>query len=226
MQAVGSTMDIAHRLASEGTPAGTLVLADQQTAGRGRGGKVWDSAPGQGIWMTLIERPRDERAIEVLSIRVGLAAAKALDRFAEEPIRLKWPNDLYTSGKKLAGILVEARWREGQPEWVAIGIGINVITPEGVETGIGLEPGTSRLEVLEEVVALVRRALRATGSLTPAELAEFKTRDMALGHMCIEPANGEVRGITERGELIVALADSVVRVRSGSLVLHGDVRFD
>ena len=150
MQAVGSTMDIAHRLASEGTPAGTLVLADQQTAGRGRGGKVWDSAPGQGIWMTLIERPRDERAIEVLSIRVGLAAAKALDRFAEEPIRLKWPNDLYTSGKKLAGILVEARWREGQPEWVAIGIGINVITPEGVETGIGLEPGTSRLEVLED----------------------------------------------------------------------------
>jgi BirA family biotin operon repressor/biotin-[acetyl-CoA-carboxylase] ligase len=226
MQAAGSTMDIAHRLAGEGTPSGTLVLADQQTSGRGRGGKVWESQPGQGIWMTLIERPKDERAIEVLSIRVGLAAAKAPDRFAEEPIRLKWPNDLYTSGKKLAGILVEARWREGQPEWVAIGMGINIVTPAGVPTAIGLDPGTSRLEVLEEVVALVRRALRLTGSLTPTELAEFATRDMARGHMCIEPANGEVRGITERGELVVALADSVVRVRSGSLGLPGDVRFE
>ncbi len=219
-------MDVAHRLAGEGTPSGTIVLADGQTAGRGRGGKVWESLPGRGIWMTLVERPRDERAIEVLSIRVGLAAAKALDRFAEEPIRLKWPNDLYTNGKKLAGILVEARWREGQSEWVAIGIGINVVAPEGVGTAIGLEPGTLRLEVLEEVVALVRSALREPGSLTPAELAEFATRDMARGHMCIEPANGEVRGITERGELVVALADSVVRVRSGSLVLHGDVQFD
>ncbi len=226
LQAVSSTMDIAHRLAGEGTPPGTIVLADQQTSGRGRGGKVWESRPGQGIWMTLVERPRDESAVEVLSIRVGLAAAKALDRFAVEPIRLKWPNDLYTDRRKLAGILVEARWREGQPEWVAIGIGINVTAPVGVATAVGLEKGTSRLEVLEEVVALVRKALRETGSLRQAELAEFATRDMALGHMCIEPANGEVRGITERGELVVALADSVVRVRSGSLVLHGDVRFE
>lgn len=226
MRTAGSTMDVAHRLAAEGTPPGTVVLADQQTSGRGRGGKAWESRPGQGIWMTLVERPREERAIEVLSIRVGLAAAKALDRFAEEPIRLKWPNDLYTGGRKLAGILVEARWREGQPEWVAIGIGINIISPPSVDTAIGLESGTSRLEVLEEVVTLVRRALRETGSLSPTELAEFKTRDMALGRICIEPANGEVRGITERGELIVALADSVVKVRSGSLVLPGEVEFE
>ncbi|MBA3657668.1 MAG: biotin--[acetyl-CoA-carboxylase] ligase [Gemmatimonadaceae bacterium] len=226
METVGSTMDIAHRFAGEGTPSGTMILADRQTAGRGRGGKVWESRPGQGIWLTLVERPRDERAIEVMSIRVGLAAAKALDRFAEEPIRLKWPNDLYTGGKKLAGILVEARWREGKPEWVAIGIGINVIAPAEVVTAAGLDNGASRLEVLEEVTALVRNALRLTGSLTGAELAEFETRDLALGHMCIEPANGEVRGITERGELVVALADSVVRLRSGSLLLHGEVRFD
>lgn len=220
-------MDIAHRLAGEGTPAGTMVLADQQTSGRGRGGKVWESRPGQGLWLTLVERPSDERAIEVLSIRVGLAAAKALDRFAEEPIRLKWPNDLYTSEKKLAGILIEARWREGRPEWVAVGIGVNIVAPTGVATAVGLEPGTSRLEVLEELTALVRKSLRLTGSLTEAELAEFRTRDMALGRMCIEPANGEVRGITARGELVVALADSVVRVRSGSLILHGEpLRFE
>lgn len=215
-------MDIAHKLAGEGTPAGTMVLADQQTSGRGRGGKAWESRPGQGIWLTLIERPGDEGAVEVLSIRAGLAAAKALDRFAAEPIRLKWPNDLYTCDRKLAGILVEARWREGKPEWVAIGIGINIIAPEGVPSASGLEPGTSRLEVLEELTPLVRKAARMTGHLTTSELAEFETRDMALGHACIEPARGVVRGITARGELIVALADSVLNIRSGSLILDRD----
>lgn len=222
LESVASTMDVAHRLAGQGTPAGTLVVADQQTSGRGRGGKVWESRSGCGIWLTLIEFPRDESAIEVLSIRTGLAAAKALDRFAAEPIRLKWPNDLYTSGKKLAGILVEARWREGNPEWVAIGIGINVVAPDGVDLASGLEPGTSRLEVLEELTPLMRKAARMNGNLSNDELAEFETRDLALGHACAEPARGVVRGITPRGELIVALADSILNVRSGSLVMDSE----
>src|SRR5688500_1156570 len=101
-------MDVAHRLAGEGSPSGTVVLADQQTAGRGRAGKSWASAPGAGIWLTLVERPGDTSGIEVLSIRVGLRIAEALDRFAAEPIRLKWPNDLYAESGKLGGILVEA----------------------------------------------------------------------------------------------------------------------
>jgi len=220
LESAPSTMDVAHALAAGGAPAGTLVIADEQTAGRGRGGKSWQSAPGAGLWMTLIERPSDASGIGVLSLRVGLAAAGALDRFAAEPIRVKWPNDLYIDRGKLAGILVEARWREQSVEWVAIGLGVNVAQPEGVELATGLEPGTRRLDVLQELVAAVRSAAQRTGSLAADEMEEFNARDLARGRACVEPAIGRVAGITPGGELLVALADSVAPFRSGSLILE------
>lgn len=217
-------MDIAHRLAADGAPGGTVALADQQTAGRGRGGKSWASAPGAGVWLTLIERPADTSGLDVLSLRAGLAAAEALDRFAPEPIRLKWPNDLYLDQGKLGGILMEARWRERAVEWVAIGVGINVRQPENVPGASSLEPGTARLDVLAELVPALRRAAAATGPLGAEELEEFNARDMARGRMCTEPALGRVAGITRNGELLVALADTVAPFRSGSLVLEEESR--
>lgn len=213
-------MDVAHRLAGEGATAGTMVLADEQTAGRGRGGKTWQSSPGAGLWLTLIERPPETSGLGVMSLRVGLAAADALDRFAAEPIRVKWPNDLYVDQGKLAGILVEARWREQAVEWVAIGLGVNVRQPEAFVSASGLEAGTSRLEVLEELIPAVRHAAQKPGPLDAEEMEEFNARDLARGKTCIEPALGRVAGITSTGELLVALADSVAPFRSGSLVLE------
>jgi BirA family transcriptional regulator, biotin operon repressor / biotin---[acetyl-CoA-carboxylase] ligase len=215
-----STLDVAHRLAAEGAPSGTLVIADEQTAGRGRGGKSWQSPPGAGLWLTLIERPADTSGLDVVSIRIGLAAAEALDRFAPEPIRLKWPNDLYVDRGKLAGILVEARWREQSVEWIAIGLGINVRAPENIEDAAGLEPGTARVDVLVELIPSLRLAASATGPLGAEELEEFNARDLARGRTCIQPARGRVAGITPTGELLVALADTVAPFRSGSLVLE------
>ena len=215
-----STLDVAHRLALTGAPTGTLIIADEQTAGRGRGGKSWASAPGAGLWLTLIERPSDTSGLDVLSLRVGLAAARALDRFAAEPIRVKWPNDLYIDRGKLAGILVEARWRESELEWVAIGLGVNVRAPDGVPGSAWLEPDTSRLDVLTELIPAVRAAASETGPLRKDEMEEFAARDMARGKKCITPALGRVAGITANGELLVTLADSVARFRSGSLELE------
>jgi BirA family biotin operon repressor/biotin-[acetyl-CoA-carboxylase] ligase len=220
LESTTSTLDVAHRLAARGAPAGTLVIANQQTAGRGRGGKSWQSSPGTGLWLTLIERPADSSGLGVLSLRVGLAAAEALDRFAPEPIRLKWPNDLYIDQGKLGGILVEARWREQAVEWVAIGLGVNVQAPKNVETAAGLEPGTDRLDVMGDLVPAVLAASRATGPLQADEMEEFDARDLARGRRCIEPAVGRVAGISPTGELLVALADSVAPFRSGSLVLE------
>lgn len=216
---VASTMDVAHRVADQGAPAGTLVLANEQSSGRGRGGKSWASAPGAGIWLTLVERPADVSGLEVLSLRVGLKAAEALDRFAPEPIGLKWPNDLYVEAGKLGGILVEARWREQAVEWVAIGVGINVRRPGNVGNAGALEVGAERLDVLADLVPALRRAAAATGPLDSAELEEFNARDMARGRICTEPALGRVAGISAKGELLIALADSVAPFRSGSLVL-------
>ena len=215
-----STLDVAHRIAGQGAPAGTLVIADEQTAGRGRSGKSWQSASGAGLWLTLIERPADTSGLGVLSLRVGLAAAEALDRFAAEPIRLKWPNDLFVENGKLGGILVEARWRENAVEWVAIGMGVNVKAPPDVASAAGLEPGTDRLDVLGELVPAIRAAASVGGPLRAEELEEFNARDLARGRACVEPALGRVAGITASGELLVALADSVAPFRSGSLVLQ------
>ena len=214
-----STQDVAHKLAADGARSGTIVVADQQTRGRGRSGARWHSASGTGLWLTLIERPVDSTGVSVLSIRVGIRSARALDRFAAEPIRLKWPNDLYVSGRKLGGVLVEARWRDVSLEWIAIGIGINIAPPADMPDAAGLDPGTRRTEVLAEMVPGLRLAATSVGELTARELMEFDTRDMARGRHCSQPAQGIVRGITASGELLVALADTVARFRSGSLVL-------
>jgi BirA family biotin operon repressor/biotin-[acetyl-CoA-carboxylase] ligase len=216
---VTSTMDVAHQLAESGAPAGTLVLAEEQTAGRGRSGRTWASAAGAGIWLSLLERPRDGAATETLSLRVGLRTARALDRWAVSPVQLKWPNDLFVAGVKLAGILVEARWRESRLEWVAIGLGVNLQAPLGVE-GAALRHGASRVEVLAELVPAIRSAAAAEGELTPKELTDFAARDLARGRRCREPAVGTVAGIDSHGALIVTTAAGSTACRSGSLVLE------
>ena len=220
MESTASTMDIAHRLAAEGCRSGTLVIANHQSAGRGRGGARWTSESARGLWLTIIERPVDVSGLEVLALRVGLRLARALDRFAPEPLRLKWPNDLYVDDKKLAGILIEARWRESRLEWVAIGVGINVMAPDDLPDAAELDPGTRRIEVLEDVIPAIRSSAICSGHLKPIELIEWNARDLARGRECSEPARGVVEGISEDGELLVALADSVARFRSGSLILH------
>jgi BirA family biotin operon repressor/biotin-[acetyl-CoA-carboxylase] ligase len=216
---VTSTLDVAHALGGSGASAGTLVLAEEQTAGRGRGGRAWRSEHGAGIWLTLLERPADADAIELLSIRVGLRAAAALDRYAAERVALKWPNDLYVGARKLGGVLIEARWRDERPEWVAIGVGLNVRVPEGVTEAASLEPGTDRGALLAELIPALRAAAAARGPLSDAELSRYATRDLAAGRACIEPVRGIVRGIDARGRLLVERRGDVVAVGSGSLRL-------
>ncbi len=215
---VGSTLDVAHALAVDGAPAGTLVLADAQTQGRGRAGRSWRSQAGAGVWLTLIERPRDARALDVASLRVGLGVGPALDRFAGGRVGLKWPNDLYYESRKLGGILVEARWRDGAPEWIAIGVGINSVAPAEEAAAIGLAPGTSRLTVLEAVIPAIRRAVARPGHLDDAERSAFDERDIAKGRRCSSPAEGTVCGIDACGALLVDIGSETIALRSGSLV--------
>ena len=223
---VGSTLDIAHELATAGAPAGTLIVADAQTAGRGRMGRSWRSDSGAGVWITMIERPTDATAVETLSLRVGLAIAPTLDAFAESPVRLKWPNDLYVGSRKLAGVLIEVRWREGHPEWVAIGLGVNLRPPPSEARAVGLRSGVSRDDVLDRVVPAIRAAALMRGPLSGSELARFAERDIAVGRACLEPAVGVVQGIDAAGSLLVDISSQgtkqVVVVRAGSLVFLED----
>ena len=212
-----STLDVAHARAAEGAAAGTLVLADRQTAGRGRAGRRWASDPGAGIWLTLVERPRDTAMLGALPLRLGMHAARALDAFTSSPVRLKWPNDLQVDGGKLAGILVEARWRDGALDWLAIGMGVNVRVPSDVPGAVGLARAGDRIEPLAALVPALREAARCTGALTPAELAEYATRDAAAGRRCVAPLEGTVQGIAPGGELLVLTGSEVALARAGSL---------
>lgn len=216
---VTSTLDVAHRLAREGAPAGTLVLSEEQTAGRGRAGRTWRSKPRSGIWMTLIERPADASSLEVLSLRVGIRVAPLLDEFAGERVLLKWPNDLLVRDAKLAGVLIEARWRSAVLDWVAIGFGINVIAPPDLSAA-AVRPGADRVQVLAAVVSGIRSAAASRGALSHTELASFANRDMASGRRCAQPVPGIARGINAHGALLVERSGSTAVVREGSLVLE------
>lgn len=221
---VGSTMDEAHRLAQAGAEAGTLVLADAQEDGRGRGGRTWVSEPGAGLWMTLIERPRDPQALDVLALRIGLALSGALEPLCDGRIALKWPNDLFVGAGKLAGILIEARWRESLPEWVAIGVGVNCRVPDEISGAASVRRDVPRDDVLRAMLPAMRRAAAQAGRLTSDECARWAERDLAYGRDLVEPRAGRAMGIDASGALLIAEPrGALFAARSGSLVFDGDV---
>ncbi|MDQ6887703.1 MAG: biotin--[acetyl-CoA-carboxylase] ligase [Gemmatimonadota bacterium] len=217
---VGSTQDVANALAAAGAPAGTLVIAEEQTAGRGRGGRAWCSQPGGGIWLTLLERGVHAPALGVLSLRLGLRAARVLDRFAPSPVRLKWPNDLFVGAGKLGGILVETRWSGSVVEWVSIGLGVNVRLPETIAGAAALAEGTDRVTVLGELVPALRAAAQARGPLGAGELRDWRARDLAEGRRSATPIRGIVRGIDASGALVVDGPHGRGLATAGSLVFE------
>ena len=113
-------------------------------------------------------------------------------------------------------------WRDDRVDWVAIGVGINVHRPAGVERASALGRVRDRCEVLGELVPALRATSAMRGVLADAELAEFSRRDLARGRRCSEPALGVVEGIDHRGALVVRTPAGVVECRAGSLVLEVD----
>jgi BirA family biotin operon repressor/biotin-[acetyl-CoA-carboxylase] ligase len=213
-------MDVAHAMAEDGAPAGTLVLASSQAAGRGRGGKSWTSEPDAGLWCTLIERPRDARALEVLALRVGLHLAHALTPLVDGALQLKWPSDLYVGEGKLGGILIEVRWREAKPEWVAIGVGINRVVPAGYPDVAHVREGITRDALLTVVAPALRTAAAADGVLTAHECDAWAARDLAVGRRVLSPAQGTVQGITPNGAVVIATETGTIACHSGSLIFE------
>jgi BirA family biotin operon repressor/biotin-[acetyl-CoA-carboxylase] ligase len=218
-------MDVAHALAADGVDAGVLVLADHQRRGRGRGGKTWHSADHAGLWMTLIERPADQRVVGVLALRLGLAIADALAPFVDAPLQLKWPNDVMAGPGKLVGILVEARWRNASVDWVAIGVGINRSAPAELPVAASLGAGVSRAALLMSIVPALRAAVAKEGLLSDGERAAWHARDFARGRTIIAPRAGTVVGVSADGALLVSPVSgaSVEAIHAGSLVFDESI---
>jgi BirA family transcriptional regulator, biotin operon repressor / biotin---[acetyl-CoA-carboxylase] ligase len=195
-----STSDRARALAGAGAPHGTLVTAGEQLAGRGRQGRSWSAPPGRALLMSLVLR-----AWPPLLPIVG---AVAVAEVAGPQAAIKWPNDVLLDGRKLAGVLAEARQQEG---WAVLGIGLNVAVrttdlPAELRdraASLALAPADIEPTLDRLLRALGRRLAQPTADL----LADYRARDALAGH-AVRWADGEgiARGIDDRGRLLVELA--------------------
>ena len=120
-----STMDEGRKAALSGAPSGTLILAEEQRAGRGTKGRAWVSPPGENLHITVVLRPTAAK-LQRLSMLTPVAIANAVEQLYGFFPRIKWPNDLQLDGKKFAGILIEAEWEGVHPTFVLLGIGLDV----------------------------------------------------------------------------------------------------
>jgi BirA family biotin operon repressor/biotin-[acetyl-CoA-carboxylase] ligase len=126
-QRVRSTNDVALQRAQNGASEGTLVVAEEQTAGRGRLGRTWYSPPRVGLWASLILRPQMAPSrVFHLTICGALALAETVYARTHLPVRVKWPNDVFVRGKKLAGVLTETQLDQNEVRFVVLGVGMNV----------------------------------------------------------------------------------------------------
>jgi BirA family biotin operon repressor/biotin-[acetyl-CoA-carboxylase] ligase len=154
---VDSTNRVALELAHAGEPEGAVVLAEEQTAGRGRAGRTWHSERAVGIYVTLVLRPKLAPVqTPLLTMMAGLSAYTAIQTHSGLVVDLKWPNDLLIRGKKVGGILTEMHAEPGQVRFVIVGIGLNVNQEKfpselgSAATSLRIESGRpqSRLELL------------------------------------------------------------------------------
>ena len=207
---VGSTNTVARELATAGAPHGTVVTADEQTAGRGRQGRSWTAPPGSALLYSAVLRPLEPRH-SVLPLAVPLAVCETAERLRPGiDCKVKWPNDIHLDGRKLAGILIEARPQDG---WAVLGVGLNLTIaqdqfPEELkERATSLFPETSH--PTRAASASLSEALTKWVDADPTHvLTEWRERDALLGReVSWENGTGVAEGIDERGYLLVRLAD-------------------
>jgi BirA family biotin operon repressor/biotin-[acetyl-CoA-carboxylase] ligase len=212
---VGSTNDTALRLARGGAPSGTVVLAEEQNAGRGRQGRAWTAPRGRSLTLSAVVRAASA-ALGLLPFAAAVAVSEACEDVAPVTCRIKWPNDVWVDARKLAGILIEARPQE---RWAVVGIGLNVDTaaeeldPELRHTATSLRIATGlpidRDRALDALLGhLASRLAQIEEAGRQAVLEDYRRRDALAGTRITwdergATRSGDARGIDERGNLVV-----------------------
>ena len=223
---VGSTNDIAGTFAENGADEGLVVLADRQTAGRGRLGRSWASPSGAGIYVSVVLRPTPAAA-QLVTIAAGVAVTDGIASATGLSTHVKWPNDVHVSGRKLAGILAE-----GAANHVVLGIGINVqpaAYPPDVAsraTSIEAELGrpVDRALVLAACLAALASRYRELHENRPAGIVDAWRKRAApmLGRRVEWESAGErhtglAENIDDDGALIVKVGAGTLKIRSGEV---------
>ncbi|MFD0680884.1 MULTISPECIES: biotin--[acetyl-CoA-carboxylase] ligase [unclassified Paenibacillus] len=232
---LGSTQTKAHELAKQGAVEGTLVIAEQQTEGRGRMGRKWHSPKGKGIWMSMILKPRIPlQFAPQLTLLIAVALCRAIRQVTSLPAGIKWPNDLLIDGKKISGILSESIAEDEKPLYVIVGVGISANLREddyseelkAIATSLQIEAGklVDRTELLcrflEELETLYE--LYHSKGFEPVKLL-WEALSVSLNRKVRNQSpQGLVEGIAvsldETGALIVQLEDgSLTKWYSGTI---------
>jgi BirA family transcriptional regulator, biotin operon repressor / biotin---[acetyl-CoA-carboxylase] ligase len=218
-----STNARARELALAGAPDGTIVTATEQNAGRGRQGRTWTAPPGRALLLSAIVRDLSKRDA-LLPLAVPVAVAEACDAFVAARSDIKWPNDVWVGGRKLAGILLEGRPQEG---WAVLGVGLNVGTqgdefPDELRdtaTSLAIEGGSD--PGVEPVLAAVLEALdewlrRSTRDI----LAAWRQRDALAGReVRWNGGEGIAAGLDDSGALLVETDGGRVALDAGEVHL-------
>ncbi|MGA3196097.1 MAG: biotin--[acetyl-CoA-carboxylase] ligase [Terriglobales bacterium] len=238
---IGSTNSEAMAAASGGAPEGSVFLAEEQLAGRGRGDHAWHSARSAGIYCSVVLRPEIPPSDALLlSLAAGLAVRAAVTEIASLPVDLKWPNDLLLGGKKFCGILIEMNAEATRVRHLVVGVGINVNQTRlpadlrEIATSLKIESGTewSRVELCAALLKSLDREYRALvegGSEARASvLKRFEENSSSVRGCRVRIENDAGReGITEgldlRGFLQVRTPEGVLTVLSGTVRLIGNL---
>lgn len=235
---IDSTNTCAKRLGDEGAVHGTLVVSDEQTAGKGRRGRTWESPSGSSIYMSILLRPEiTPNQAPMLTLVMAQSVAKAIRAVTGEKTQIKWPNDIVLNKKKVCGMLTEMSTEIAWINYVVIGVGINVNTesfPEELSrtaTSIYLEKGQKiqRSRLIAEVMKQFEHyydLFVKTGNLSAMQeeynrLLVNRDQDVRI----LEPGNeynGHAVGINEAGELLVRTEDGQMKsVYAGEVSVRG-----
>jgi len=228
---IGSTNDVALLMAERGAPDGTVVGADLQTAGRGRQGRTWSSPAGSGLYVSMILRPPAVIA-PLLTIAAGVSVAEGIREATGLSMDLKWPNDVYAGGRKVAGILAESGLSDARLKHVVLGIGINVnhanYPPEvatratSIERELGrpVDRGLVLASCLSALTVRYRQLQKAPAAVLDAwrSYAASMLKRRVECTVGLQSVTGVAEDIDERGALVVRVGDEIVRVISGEVV--------
>ena len=234
---IDSTNEEAKRQAQAGAGHGTLVLAELQQAGKGRRGRSFDSPQGAGIWMSLVIKDDIEPSkASILTLVMGLAAAKAVECVTSLKPQIKWPNDLILNGKKLCGILTEMSLEGDRIGHIVIGVGINVHNEEfpeeiaEVATSVYQETGERicRANLLAEVLKQFEyfyKIYKQTFDMSDL-MQEYNACLINRGRQVqvLDPKGsylGQALGINDQGDLLVETENEVRQVFSGEASVRG-----
>lgn len=227
LKTVDSTNTYAKKLAADGAGDGTMVIAEQQTAGRGRRGNSFYSPPKSGLYMTVVLRP-ERHAIDtdLFTICAGCGVCRAVEGLSGTKPLIKWVNDVYLDGKKICGILSEATtdFESGVVDSVVTGIGINISTddfPDGLGSKAG-SIGTGNVTRARLAAAVLRELTYCLSRSRQENIEDYKARSMVLGKEVNFVQNGVTHtakavDIDDSGQLVVVEGNVEMKLNSGEI---------